>query len=788
VKAALIKFFSRQAAWLRRRAGLILLGVLLVGVVCFTLVLSFYMDIGFRREPDAMVDQAVSMAASCRELVEKRQAIRVLDELRTQTMMPPARARLLVALGDLHRGCFELDPNGSAAASHLERSARHYREARLLHGEREILAETQVALAHIESLRGNWHMARNILDHLLREDMEPSRKASLELLKCRNLIEMGETGEAYALLGENLGRYSAGPVHDQARIMAAELLIAEHRRRQGADGTFPVVGGSPENLRPGRLAELPGDLVLEQARDMLRTMLERLPDNDPRRMQVINGLLEVCLLAGDVETAYLHVRELEGLNGHRDQQIRSFDLLATLEQSQGNLDDAENAMRFCIRHFPEHEHSHAMRLRLYHLLREQERTGDAIEVFAALARNAQSRVWVERLCGEMLPENPRAIYHAVADETERKGVLAALRRLVQTLHSRIQPRWMMVQDRLLYLQAALAELAEDGEGIEGGVAAYLAKAPFGDYLDEILRMDAVCAEALRRSPAVRASRAHRYLARFPEGRHSESMLAIVLRAYYEMGLFRENLAVAEAAFVHAMVQDAGQADQGLRRPVVETMRWIAQCNTRLGRFEVAAALFNRCAQRLDLLSPDADFYRDWAQAALVAGQLREAVRRYEVGVRRVPAGKERERLMDQMLAVRYRAQGAAVIPAIERRLDDMRRNETTAGAGLSPDLYELLFDHVLAYEPERMADLLAAVRDRAPEALWPSRWAMRYLQRRMQEGDGESGRPYVNEFRTIYGRLPEAADRTGNAAACLRYLDMLSDLEQRIGELHERGL
>ncbi|MDX9981422.1 MAG: hypothetical protein RBU25_15470, partial [Lentisphaeria bacterium] len=261
MKAAILHFLSRQARWLRRRAGIILICLVFCGVVCLTLALYFYMDIGFRQEPDAKVDQAIQMAESCRELSEKRQAIRVMEELRAQSMMPATRARLLVALGDLHRGCFEQDPGFAAAAGHLDYAARFYREAQLLHGGAENVRATQAALARVEFLRGNWQMARSSLEHLLRGDGDPAQRAAYELLKCRSLAEMGEIGEAYAILEENLGRYTAGPIHDEAKIMAAELLVGECRRRRPPAAVSPPVADESAKVAPGRLATLDFDTL-----------------------------------------------------------------------------------------------------------------------------------------------------------------------------------------------------------------------------------------------------------------------------------------------------------------------------------------------------------------------------------------------------------------------------------------------------------------------------------------------------------------------------------------------
>jgi tetratricopeptide (TPR) repeat protein len=522
---------------------------------------------------------------------------------------------------------------------------------------------------------------------------------------------------------------------------------------------------------------------------MLELMLERLPENDPRRMQVLNGLLELCLLTGEVEAAYGHVRELEGLTGHRDQQIRSFDLLALLEESQGNLADAESAMRFCIKQFPEHRMSHRIRLRLYHMLRRQGRTEEALGVFAALVRHTRSLEWSECLAGEMLPENPSAIYQDIQDAEEKTRVLLALRRQVHALAVKTPPRWLLVRERLLYLDAVLAEMAGDGKSVQEGVATYLVGAPFGDYMGEILRMDAVCAENMSLSPAIRATRAHRYLTRFPEGPHSEKMLGILLRAYYEMGLYRENLVVAEAAFVHAMVRSEEDGDQTRQRiPVFHTMRWIAQSNSRLGRFEVAAALFNRCAQRFDILSPDVDFFRDWAEAASAAGQQRETIRRLEVGMRRLPPGPDRELLMDRMLEARYHTQGALAMSAIEQRIDDLRQDGVRMDDKRFARLYELLFDHVLNHEPDRMPELLAEVRAELPEAIWPSQWAMRYLQRELQTDTEGAGKGRAQALRATEAGKPGTAAGAGHFSMCLDYLDTFAELEKRMGELHERGL
>lgn len=782
MKAAFANFFTCLARWIRHRAALVAMGFALAGVVGFTLVLSIFMDIGFRREPEAIVEQAIQLAESCQELGEIRQAVQVLDKLRSQDMLPPTRARLLVTLGDLHLRSFEQDPASVSAAGDLEIAARHYREARLLHADEETLRETLAALARVEFLRGDWSTARNTLERLLREDMLPDRRAMLELLKCRALIEQEKSGDAYVILEDVMTRYSAGEVHDQAKIMAAGLLIAECRRRREAAPEAPA----PEYDANPFAAWSPGEMA-RKARTMLETMLERLPETDLRRMRVLNDLLEICLLSDDVDMAYGHVRELERLTGHRDQQIRSFDLLATIEERQGNLADAEHALRFCISQFPEHENSHRMRLRLYRMLLRQGRLEEALETFAHLARHADSRVWGERLTEEMLPENPAAIYHGAPDGAERTRALDILRRLAATMHERIPPRWLLVRERLYYLHAALAEQAGDHEAVEAKVAAYLADSPMGDHTGEILRMDAFCAEALSRSPAVRATRAHRYLSHFPEGPYGEDMLGIILRAYYEMGLHRANLAVAEAAFVHAMMQDADQPGQALRVPVVQTMRWIAQGNSRLGRFDVANTLFNRCARRLDTLEPDAAFFQDWAGTALALGQAREAIRRCEVGMQRL-AAPDHDLVMDRMLEIRYTARGAEAIPAIEGRAEALRRNGGVFAEDRYAALHELLFDHVLAYETERMPALLARARSEAPQAIWPLVWGMRYMQHALRVGDWRTCRRELARLNADGENQPEPADRPAHFATCLHYLDQLAELETRIGELQGRGL
>lgn len=796
MKARLRQFLAQ----LRRRASAIALSGAFLTVATFSVVLAFCLDIGVRQQPDTVVTQAIEAAEASASLPEVRQAIRALDILRTGTMQSSTRARLLTALGNLLLRCTELDPDAVEARDQLDATTRWYREARSLRITPEDLQNIRVGLVHVDYLQGRWDMARTGVEQLLRQELPLALETDLEMLRCRCLHRLGQNGQAYAILHEMLARHTAGTVHDAAKIMAAELLTAEYRRRLAPPAIPPTAPEPTPEPLPEAVPPIPApatgeplgwadrdllartgtDELLHQARAMLLTMLERLGTDDERRVQVLNGLLDLCILTNDTERAYEYVRQLEGLVGHRDQQIRSFDLLATLELSQGNAAEAEEAMRFCMKQFPQHEQSHRMGLRLFHLLHEQGRTTEALETFEALVQSTHSRSWARQLTEELLPENPDGITTRLRDEPDRTTEIAALRRILRALARRSDRRWLLVQERLLYLQPILAKQEDDYAGIEQGIAQYLLDAPFGLYLGEVLRLDAVCAQTVQRSPAIRAVRAHRYLAHFPEGPHSEEMLGILLRAYYEMGFYRQGLAMGEAAFVRAMVQSASATAQSMRLPVLQTMRWIAQCNSRLRNVGVAVPLFSRCSRHLDELDADADYFRDWATTALEANQQREAVRRFEVGARRLPAGPEREHLLTLALQTRCLAEPGPTMPAVRARFEQLRQNGWPADDRIVRPLCESLLAHCVSNDRERMPTLLAAVGAEFPADRWPSTWAMRYLHE------------------CLAANQPTATDRPGGAAlptagsteleACLHYLDTISALNERIDQLHERGL
>jgi tetratricopeptide (TPR) repeat protein/lambda repressor-like predicted transcriptional regulator len=768
-------FFANFLGFLRHHAWGITLSLAMISVVWFSVVLVLNLQVGFRSKPDRIVGSAVERAAKAETLSEVKQTIRSLEDLRQRHMMPATRGRLLLALANLHRDHAEIDSTGHEETHHLDCAQRFYSKAQALLPNPEDLYACHYGMAYVAYLRHDWTTAMNGFARLQRQDPHRENWTALELLRCTCLLKLGEIEQTYLGLRGIFRRYTGGPTHDEASMRLAELMIAERRRRDSS----ATADDTPKPA--GQIAAMGTDELTQQARRILGTELENAGPDNVRRLRVLNDLLELCILTGDVDEAYRHVRELEAITDHHELQIRSYSLLATLEESQGNPLAAENALRFCLKEFPDHRKCHAVRLRLYRLLKDHGKLDEALDVFDSMIRTTDAREWIREFTDELLPGNEASIIHSFQDpEATAKGI-ARLLRIADALKQKTPARWLEIRERLLYAKAALLYRSGDYAATQDQIIRYLATTPYREYIETLLAMDADCAVKLGLGPAIRATRAHRYLARYPEGTSSQAMLEHLLRAYYEMQLYQENLALAKAAFVHVMIGADNPSSTPLRLPVLQTTRWIAQSDTRLGKPAVAMPLFQRVSRRMDDFDLDLDFFRDWSQAAAGVGQARESIRRLQVGALRLPAGQDQDFLRTAVLDARFRAGEPGIVPQLETRVAQLRQQGTPADKDLLQPLLRDLLQDYLQNSPAKMPVLLAELVAKDPQAIWPSAWALRYLRNTLADKGRQPARQGLDE---IYANTPPPQ----HVADCLRYLDTIADLDKRVGELHDRGL
>jgi tetratricopeptide (TPR) repeat protein len=753
-----------------------------LGSMVFALLISLVLIkhvggwVGRRHRRESLA--RIEAAAQAQTLAETRQSIAILDKMRRQAGPLVARQELLRVLGDLHRRYVELDGAETEDTYHLSVARRLYMKALSLSRTARSRWPIRYGLAKIDYLEGDYDNAQSVFKTLSDDQTPADKRADLLSLRCRCLIALGDTSAAADLLDTTLGRYTAGPIHDHAQILLAELLLAKVKKQQAADRN--TTDSDRQQTTVARTDAARASAALEE-------LLENLPPEDGRRLRALNNLLELCIVEDDVDKAYQTVRHIEGIAGHRSQQIRSYSLLARLEQKQGNLQEAEKVLRFCIEHYPEHQDTVNIRIELFEMLKQQGNWQTTLQAFKAICQGPMGRKTRQWALEELDPRRSRSLAAKAGTKPEYVERLHDLQRILQTIAADTPVRWLNCRELILYLQGALAFHAGQYAEAETAFQRYLAFAPHGTELADVLALDANCADRLGRNPAVQAFRAHRYLTLFPRGPRSEAMFDMLMQNYYRMQLYEDDLAIAKSAFIKAIMQTGNDTTEPLSLPVLRAALIMARCSSRLGRASTAARLYYRCAQQLDELDPGADFYNDWADAALTAKQQREAIRRLEVGARRLPAGPEREYIMAREVAERCRLGLPEALAQARTLVNELGETADPVRTRLRYMLLQQVLENCLDTAPDDIPDVLQLLTEATPGAPANAYWALRCLGR---QETGNVNSALARRLRRIF---PNETTGKGSRPAsayvlrCLDHVDVAAEIERQTGELKSRG-
>lgn len=752
--------------------------LLIAGAAMITVGVFHYTQVSAEQKADRLPHQNIWAAERADSPKQITRAIKELQHTQQYQMMPATRAKLLVALADLHRKWIDISPDDSDRSYYLDTAKRYYEEAIPLCNDKATRRAIRRGLALVKYQKGAWIDAYQLLSGLMQNNLPPEKRTELEMLRCRCLIHTGRMTEAYDTLDTILSRYTDGTIHNTAQMLMGELLVeALNRRLPALEPRHHIESTFAEPLR------FDSETIKRKAREALEDLLEKLENKDIRKMSVLNNLLELCILREDSDSAYQYVRQIETMAGNHTEQIRSYTLLADLEQQQGNIHEAERVLRFCLKRFPEHSQTKNIRFKLYELVRGTGQIDQALGILQTLLDNARDREWILHLTKQFMPKSADSIVAGLSPDTEHQDILQTIRPMLDSLQKKTDQRWLEIHERILYLKAALPYHAGILPEAEDHARNYLAYSPYGDYHKDVTLLYARCAIRQNRSPAIQAARIHRYLFEYPnDPEHSDDFFEVLLRNYYTMGLYKAARKNAESAFVKAMIYNEDTPPETFRLPLLQTLVLLAQSNSRLDNFEIANRLFRRVAFRLDELSPPLDFYTDWAHAAHLAGQRREALRRLEIARDRLPENTPgRDHIRAKSLVLRHQLGFPNATKDISDELEKLHAQPIPPSRQAIAPLYAKLLSEHFSNKLDAVPVTLRSMHEAVPDANFSSYWPLRYLRRLIEADQHEDANKTIEEIR---GTTPPHV----LVAKTLAHLDALHQTDQKIRELRNRGL
>lgn len=712
--------------------------------------------------------QVVGAISQAPQAMELERAKRLLYSVDTATL-PPQQWRLwLRTMGDaLSRTLIYAEPHLYERQFAYAMSC--YRQA--LTGEtvpvRQRLVQLRIARLHMQHRQ--WLAAANQFAAIHLEELGPDQQAEVYL----------QWGECLRLAGDPRGAL--------ARL---DTVISQghwQRRQQAMVAKLQLVLHLAEALP----AEHPGRLVRQQEAGRLLEQLALMPDIPFAARRVVDlGRCRQARLNGDYETLVREVNSLYLTGAAAAFKLQSLAVLSQAMQERGEWRDAGFVMEACLDDF-----------------RGRPEAGALLADLLIAQLDQLPAVMILDLCNDMLqhfdnPDDLRRIFEAmVAPESgfdKRLSVAdnEAAAQAIQALEARLQaqqdPAWEPVLGFYWYVAAKVALHRRDFALVESCLARFLVAVPDSPHRADAIYMDLdAAAQRAEPDPAILALRAARLLNTYPDHPQASAALHELAYAYHAMSLKRESLEVVKRSFLQSVVHLTEQ------REALTEVRWLRTIGdiitgyASLGYSNKADRLFKMYSPYLINLPDSGQVLAAAASCAVEAGQLQEAIRRYDLSIPRCQDPELALRFQVSRLTLALQVDNPGAVSETETLLAEMRHLPTAERDRRSWAILELQH-HLLSYLENRDFQQLMTVMEDVfvPSGAesWFSAWVLRVMWQDLQSQD-------LASWRTRYDQLIDTSESRPRPDALTtafvqRQVDLIEGLiavNQRLEILEQRG-
>ncbi|OGV66178.1 MAG: hypothetical protein A3K19_19480 [Lentisphaerae bacterium RIFOXYB12_FULL_65_16] len=499
--------------------------------------------------------------------------------------------------------------------------------------DRAVQARVRNLLVLVGFEQRKWYATLQRIDSLLADFPESHGNTELALLKAICLSQVQDCPRALKLCEEIIGK-ATDSVRARAHLEAGDAILKGLRN----GGVLALARGQnwPTDEK-GATAT-----ALREARAHYEKALTGMPPGTPSRTFVLNGLVDTCVLTNDLDSARHYAEETNEPLVPVSERIRSYLLMAQVEQKFNHIPEATRLLQACLQEFPQEPESVEAHFRLFELYRQTRNWQDGAALLHKLIVRFSDRTTATRMLNLFLDSHSTLVDEIC--EGNKPTHLIAFRDVLVQLKRQSPPLWSQVHEGVDYLLGLMEIKRGEDQRAEEEFLRYLTNPLHLDFRERVLFDDLRCAVRLQRSPAVVAYRARRYLARYASSpRNQEARLRLV-EAYFDMDLYAGAIqAAAEGDMPRVLKSNPADPSTPTRAGLACAVQ-TAQAYARLGNADKANPLFRASLQQTRGIEFPAAAFLDWADTAIAAGQTAEASRRLELGVDRLQDPQARSRL------------------------------------------------------------------------------------------------------------------------------------------------
>jgi hypothetical protein len=575
---------------------------------------------------------------------EYHESLKLLKKINPDILTPPQKRDRLILLGDIYKYFYKnyVGNQQKLRNKYLERAQDFYKMAMRDDISPTINLKKQIErkIAHLYIYAKDWEKAyRTFKDN---ETLDISAEE-----RWINLLQQGD-----ALLHFKQPRYYQALmtyklIADDDDCDITEIWGEAIRKKSQLlykAAVTPEIMLSIINKDKNLNKKYPSELLsskkkefLDEAEKGFREILaiERLFNSKEKKFAQI-GIMRILVENNLKEKAYEWANTVHFSTGSDSEKAEALYLLATLEEKNHNEQEAIKILLKSIERYERPAFLGDNATKLFELYKKVKEYENAFNIMERLMLEYTTFDRVKHYAQEFYPENDKLLtqisemnipQNAKNDYYRRaKDILIANRKAHPNISNELGLLWDYFDARISFLQGNIKQTEKELETL-------MDKKIKDDSLkNEIYFLDYLCA-VKRNDPIIVICRGERYLKLFEEEKYRQNILKKLQQSYYDIGLYNAALDIAKKLYVTGLSKVKESKNGEIpKENWLSTVAKIGQCYYRVGQYAKSEQILRAYNKELLTIPEAAAVYSDWANVALHSGQVREAIRRYDVGI------------------------------------------------------------------------------------------------------------------------------------------------------------
>ncbi len=336
------------------------------------------------------------------------------------------------------------------------------------------------------------------------------------------------------------------------------------------------------------------------------------------------GILRIYISNKNRKAIYQIANKL-GLNAmFGKEKLETLLMLAQFEKQEGNIKEAKDIYNLCLNKYAKPEFAYDIISNLYNIYKKEENWDKCFLLIQRAFIQYSDEKLVKRLIKDLLPHSDINLIKITMRSPYKIECQTRYSRMFNHIKKYRVPLWNSMQNEILFIKAEIHFFAKEYEKADKVLIKCMDNESYTkSFKDDIYYYYYLSSIEGQYSPISIIFRAEQYLDNFKKGKYCKEVQTLLLDKYMELKLYEPAIKIANEIFLREFSK--ASANQNNKRWANIAIK-LAECYINKGLYDKADTILFAITQS----QPSDKAFINWAKLAEKQGQVREAIRRFDL--------------------------------------------------------------------------------------------------------------------------------------------------------------